>query len=206
MRVSNPPVEPRAARRPGRRLRPERLRPQAPGPDDRHQPGLRPVEPARTRRTRATAGTSPGSTPGGSRPRSCSTRSTSSTGVPRAVRRPARLVPGHPAPRRRLRLLLPRRLRPAQARERLRVRAVGRGQPLADPPPAQLRRDPGQARRRHRPGRRARRRHPARRREGRRTLPARPRPRPTDDERARVPGLPGEAEGGRASCGRGMKT
>ena len=42
------------------------------------------------------------------------------------------VVPGHPAPRRRVRLGVPRRLRPAEARERLRVRAVDRGEPVAD--------------------------------------------------------------------------
>ena len=64
-----------AARRPGRRLPPPRLRPEAPDPDDHGVVGLRPRAPSRTTGTSPTRGTSPATTGSGCGPRSCSTRS-----------------------------------------------------------------------------------------------------------------------------------
>ena len=119
----------------------QRLRPQAPRPPHRHEPGLRPLQPAeRVQR---------GDHQNFARfyPRRLPAEVLlDAVGSVTAI---ARLVsPGMPKgfraiqlPGRVVRLLLPRRLRPAQARERLRVRAGLRGQPVAAAPPAQLVRD-----------------------------------------------------------------
>ena len=154
LRVSNPPTNPELLDALAADFVAHGLRPQAPGPDDRHQPGLRPVEPARPPERATTGRTSPGSPRAGCPAEVLLDAIGTVTGAPEAFDGLPRSLRGDPAPRRRVRVRLPRRLRPPQARERLRVRAVGRGQPLAEPAPAQLGRDPAQARGRRRPDRR----------------------------------------------------
>ena len=94
LRLTNPPVEPRAARRPGRRLRQERLRPQAPGPDDLHEPDLRPVERARTSTTPRTSRASPGTIPSGCGAEVLLDAISQVTGRADRLRRAARRAPG----------------------------------------------------------------------------------------------------------------
>ena len=73
----------------------------------------------------------------------------------RELRRPAQGDAGDRAARRVGRLVLPRRLRPADARDRLRVRAAARGEPGPGAAPAELDRHPEQGRHAQGPARRA---------------------------------------------------
>ena len=176
MRVEQPADESRAARRPGRRLRRARLRPEAPGPDDRDQPGLRPVEPARTRGTRRDRQElRPVLAAAASRPRSCSTRSARSPAR-------ARRSPACPARFRAAQLpdegfaspAVPRRLRPPRS-ARASASASGRPRPTSRRASTCSTRRRSSASSPARGGRAARLggRPAARRREGRRALPAR---------------------------------
>ena len=192
MRASNPPSNPELLDALADDFVSTGYRPQTPGPDDRHQQDLRPVEPAQRVERRRPAELRPflrPSAPG----RGPARRHQRRRRHPGAVQRP-------PRPRFRATQLpddgfeseFLDRLRPAEARERLRVRAVERGEPLADAPPAQLRptsRPSSASRLRPRREPLGRSMPGARRGQGRRALSGRPLP-PPDGRRAdRVPAV-----------------
>ena len=74
-RVSNPATQPRAARRAGQAVHRLEVRPQAPGARHLQLADLPAIDPAQRNQRQPTSGTSPTPCSGGSRPRTCSTRS-----------------------------------------------------------------------------------------------------------------------------------
>ena len=152
LRLTNPPSNPELLDALADDFVKQRLRPQAPGPDDLHEPDLRAVErPERVQR-QGQAELRP-ALPEAAERRGPARRDLAGHGRADGVRRPARRDAGDRAARRERRLDLPRHLRPSQARHALRVRAGERRQPRPEPDAAELERGPGQARRRRRPGR-----------------------------------------------------
>ncbi len=127
MRLTNPAVESRAARRPGRDVRQERLRSQGPGSGDLHQPGLRAFEPAQRDKRQGQAELRAALSPADGR-RGAAGRDRSGFGRGDGLRRPAGRHPRDRLARRERRLDVSRRLRPAQARDVLRMRARDRRQ------------------------------------------------------------------------------
>ena len=124
-RDSNPPSQPRAARRPDRRVRRRRAAAPAAGRADHEVADLPARRPARTRRTPTTRPTSPTPRSGSCPPRSCSTRSARSSSKPEPF---ADAPPAHPGRRRcpgvRTGGHVPQDLRQARPAADLRVRAV----------------------------------------------------------------------------------
>ena len=149
-----PAVQPRAARRPGRRLRRARLRPQASWSGRSRRAAPTTGRACRTPRTRDDRQNFARFYPRRLAGRGAARRDRDRDGHARGVRRPAEVVPGRSSSRTRAstRRSVPRRLRPPETRERLRVRTVLRGEPVAEPPPAELDRNRAQA---WRPGGRA---------------------------------------------------
>ena len=143
--------------------------------DDLHEPGLRAFEPAERVQREGQAELCAALSPADGR-RGAARRDRSGLGRADGVRRPAGGHPRDRAARRERRLDVPRRVRPAQARHVLRVRAGERRQLEPEPDAAELGRGPGQALGSRQPGRAARQGPAARRAEDRRALLGRLRP------------------------------
>ena len=139
MRVTNPADQPGTARRAGQALHRQRFRSEGPGADDLHarttyQLSCRAerLQPGRQAELLALLSQA------AERPRCCSTRSITVTGTQDRLRRPARRHAGRAVAGQRVAIVLPDGLRPAGIDQRLRVRAVERSQPGAEPAPAEF--------------------------------------------------------------------
>ncbi len=176
MRLTNPPSNPELLDGPGRSVPEERLRPEGPGPDDLHEPGLRAVELPQRDEREGQAELRAALSPADGR-RGAAGRDRPGLGRGDAVRRPAGRHPRDRPARRERGLELPRRLRPAQARNLVRMRARDRRQLEPEPHAAQLHRGADQALVTGQPGRAARQGPAARCPEDRRAVLGRPSPR-----------------------------
>ena len=129
---------------------------QGPGPGDLHQPGLRAFELARTRSNAKDRQSFARHYPRRMGAEVLLDAIAQVSGVATAVRRPAGGHPRDRSARRERRLDVPRRLRPAQARDLVRMRARDRRQLEPEPDAAQLERGADQALVTGQPGRAAR--------------------------------------------------
>ena len=144
MRLTNPPSNPELLDGLADDFVKQRVRPQAPGPDDLHEPDLRALERAERVQRQGQAELRPALSPADER-RGLARRDRAGHGRAQRVRRPAGRHAGDRAARRERRLGVPRHVRPAQARHGLRVRAGHRREPRPEPDAPQLGRGPGQA-------------------------------------------------------------
>ena len=142
MRVTNPPSNPELLDALAQGLGRQQVQPEAPGQDDLQEPDVPAVARCRTSSTSTTSRPTPATTRSGMSAEVLFDAVCQVTDSPTAFgglpQRPVRPEPGDHAAGRVVRVVLPGRVRPAAADQRLRVRARQRGEPGPGAAPAEL--------------------------------------------------------------------